>query len=172
MQFLLFLSLLISTAFAVRQTHEISPGKKITIELPEKWESVTDLYGIPLTVLGPWNDESRPAMSFVYTGMDIKKFPESELQKLFKDFKSEKESWVKEHKGELLKYEPVKKIIVGKNTANFIGAEFKINGIHFIERSYYLTCKDEVYNLKYNIRHEHLKHLQAIMGIVETFKCE
>lgn len=126
-----------------------------------------------MVALGPWNGESRPAMSFVFTGMNKKKLSASDFQKIFSEMKADKEDWVKgEHKGELVKFENLKEVKVGSNSGYFIGAEFKINGIHFIERSYYLACKDEYYNLKYNIRHEHLKHQEAIMEIVESFKCD
>jgi hypothetical protein len=54
---------------------------------------------------------------------------------------------------------------------HFIGAEFKINGIHFVERSYYLYCKDQIYNVKYTIRDEQRKYSTDLEKIVRGFKC-
>lgn len=171
---LLFLLLLSfnSFAFSKSERHDLHEGKFVTIIFPDGWETVKGLFGIPLTLLGPWENESRPAMSFLYTGMAEKNFPKSEFQKLFTDFKAEKEAWVKKHKGELVLYEPMTPVKFANAEGHFIGAEFKIDDVHFIERSYYLTCEGEVYNLKYSIRDEHRKHLKNLADAVETFRCK
>ncbi len=156
------------------ETHSIAKGKKVTVNVPEGWESADDLFGIPLTVLGPWANESRPVLLFLFTNLTEKSFAKTDFQNLFKDFQKEKDEWVKSHKGELVKYEPTTQVDYKKTGINghFIGAEFKINDINFIERSYYLYCKGEVYNLKYSIRDEHKKYVPALQKMVEDFKCE
>lgn len=172
MKWSILILLLISSAWVHAETFEISKGKKISINLPSEWEGVKDLFGLPLTVLGPWENESRPAMSFTYTGMVEKKFTKSEFEKLFADFKSDKQNWVNKHKGELLQIDPLTEVKAGNKSGYYIGSEFKINDIHFIERSYYLACNGEIYNVKYSIRDEHKKHLKGLTDIVENFKCE
>ena len=172
MKFMFLLFCFISFAFAKSESFDLNDQKKMTLNLPAGWEGVKDLYGIPVIVLGPWENESRPAMSFVYTGMKESKFPRSELQKLFVDFQSEKQKWVDQHKGKLISYEATTPVKFANSSGHFIGAQFNINGVHFIERSYYLTCLGEVYNLKYSIRKEHEKYLSTLSDLVETFQCK
>ena len=154
------------------QTFELK-GKKVSVNVLENWEVMKDLYGIPLTVLGPWANESRPVVSILPTKMQQKDISEAEFKKHFEDFKKKKDEWVQSHSGKLLSYEPATSVKFGKELAgHFICAEFEMNNIHFIERSYYLYCKGEVYNLKYSMREEHKKYLKDLQNIVEGFKCE
>lgn len=162
-----------SFAFAKTETFELASKKKVTVTYPGSWEAIRELYGIPLAILGPYANESRPVLSILPTNVKEKDHPEKDFKKIFEDFKKEKEEWVKSHKGTLLKYEPVTEVAPRKDLkGHFIGAEFKINGIHFIERSYYLYCKGEVYNLKYSIRDEHRKYIKDLQEMIGDFKCE
>ncbi len=171
MKVLFLLILYCFSAWANVQTQTIQ-DKKITIDVPQGWESVRDLYGLPLVVLGPWENKSRPAISWMYTGMTSKIMKGSEFQKLFTDFKKDKEDWLKGHAGKLLKFEEATPAKYSKDlSGHFVGAEFVVNDIHFIERSYYLYCSDEVYNVKYSIRDEHRKYLTSIDKIVGSLKC-
>lgn len=173
MKLLLLASLLCFGAYAKEEKFTLTSGKKVTVDVPQNWETAKDLFGIPLAILGPWANESRPVLSVLPTNVKSSKMPEAEFKKLFTDFKKEKDEWVKSHKGELLSYEPTTNVEFRKDLkGHFIGAEFKINGVHFIERSYYLYCKDELFNLKYSIRDEHRKYLKDLQKMVEAFKCE
>ncbi len=146
--------------------------KKIKIGLPKGWEAVKNLYGLPLVALGPWENKSRPAISWMYTGMTTKIMKDAEFQKLFVDFKKDKEEWLKGHAGTLKKFEgPTPSDFKNKLRGHYIGAEFVVNDIHFIERSYYLYCNDEVYNVKWSIREEHSKYIKDIDQIVGSLQC-
>lgn len=170
---LLSISLLSFSAWSAPETHSIDKGKKVTIAVPEGWESVKDLYGIPITVLGPWANESRPVLMYVFTHLKKSYFSQEDFEGLFKDFEKEKSDWVKTHNGTLIKYEPKTKVELRKDLqGHYIGAEFKINDIHFVERSYYLYCKEQVYNLKYSMRDEHRVHLPVLHQMIKEFKCE
>jgi hypothetical protein len=170
----LFYSTLVASAPISSLTYQdqMIQDKKIKIGLPKGWEAVKDLYGLPLVALGPWANESRPAISWMYTGMTTKIMKDSEFQKLFVDFKKDKEEWLKGHAGKLLKFDgPTTSNFENKLRGHFIGAEFVVNDVHFIERSYYLYCSDEVYNVKWSIRQEHSKYIQDIEKIVGSLQC-
>lgn len=171
---LLFIALMLSSAaYSKTETFELQDKKKVTITHPENWETIKDLYGIPLTVLGPFANESRPVLSILPTNVKQEQHSPKEFQKIFENFKSEKDEWVAGHKGKLLKYEPLTLVEPRKDLkGHFIGAEYLINKIHFIERSYYLYCKGEVYNLKYSIRDEHRKYIKELQKMIGDFKCE
>ncbi len=170
----IFVALFVAfSSFAVSAASFEVVGKKVSIEVPKNWEAVKDLFGIPLAILGPWANESRPVLSVLPTGVTSEKMPEEKFKKLFDDFKKEKDEWVQSHKGELLAYEPTTEVVFQSDLkGHFIGAEFKINGVHFIERSYYLYCKKNLFNLKYSIRDEHRKYLKDLQKMVQEFKCE
>lgn len=172
MKLLFLLSLLSFGLEAKVESFTLSGGKKVSVDVPEKWESAKDLFGIPLAVLGPWANESRPVLSILPTNVKKEMKSPEEFKKFFEDFKKEKEEWVQSHNGELLKYEPATSVDLKKDlVGHFIGAEFKINNIHFIERSYYLYCNGELFNLKYSIRDEHRKYTGDLQKMVEGFKC-
>lgn len=169
--FLLFFTFSFVASAAI-ESHVVQ-DKKIKIDVPKEWEAVKDLYGLPLVVLGPWANESRPAITWMFTGMTSKIMKKEEFLKVFNDFKSDKEAWVKEHSGKLLKFEPLTEAKYNPGLyGNYIGAEFVINDVHFVERSYYLYCNNEVFNVKYSIRDEHRKYLKSIDGIIGSLKCE
>lgn len=173
MKWLLLALTISSMAHAKIASFELKDKHKVTVSHPDNWETVKELYGIPLAVLGPYANDSRPVLSILPTNVKKEQHSEAEFQKLFQDFKTEKEEWVSSHKGQLIKYEPLSLVEPRKDLkGHFIGAEFAINGIHFIERSYYLYCKGEVYNLKYSIRDEHRKYIQDLQKMIGDFKCE
>jgi hypothetical protein len=168
---LILFVLLCSSSWATVQEHTIQ-DKKIRINILSAWEPVKDLYGLPLVVLGPWENKSRPAITWVFTGMNAKHMTPEEFRKLFVTFKKEKEDWLKGHSGRLLKFEEATPIQFSpKLKGHFIGAEFMVSDVHFIERSYYLYCKDEVYNVKWSIRDEHRKFMKDLTSIVGSLEC-
>jgi len=161
-----------SGAMALVENHVIQE-KKVQIEVPKEWETVKDLYGLPLVALGPEEDETRPAIAFTFTGMTKKIMKEESFQKLFIDFRKEKDNWVRKHKGQLLKFEEMTPVKMTSDVhGHFIGAEFIVEDTHFVERSYYLYCKDEVYHVKWSMRDEHRKHMKDLDVITRSFSCK
>ena len=169
---MLYLLILFFTNYLSAETFLMKTGHKITLNVPEGWETAKDLFGLPLTVLGPFANDSRPVLGIIPTKVMSEKMPENEFKKFFDDFRKEKEEWVRSNKGELLDFDPTKSVEFKNARGHFIGAEFKINNVSFLERSYYLYCKGELYNLKYSIRGEHKKYLSDLQRMVEDFKCE
>lgn len=161
------------TAHAKKESFKLDKSKKISVTVPNTWESAQDLYGIPFTLLGPWKNESRPVITVLSTFLTQQKFNQEDLKKILSDFKDQKSSWVLSHKGQLLSFEPLEEVEFKTKVKGYhIGAEFVVNNIHYIERSYYLDCENELFNLKYSIRKEHRSQLKDIQSIVESFQCE
>jgi hypothetical protein len=172
MRVLLLLILCCSSSWAKVQEHVIQ-GKTISIDVPAEWETVKELYGMPLSALGPEENGLRPAMSFSFTGMTKKIMTVEKFQSLFKDFKQTKTKWVNKYKGKLLMFEEMTPVTFSKDIqGHFIGAEFIVDDITFAERSYYLYCKDEVYHVKWLIRDEQRKHMKDIEQILRSFSCK
>jgi hypothetical protein len=168
----LFAFFLFST-LASAKVIKLTDGQSVEVSFSEKWESSLNLYGVPLMILGPWDGESRPVLTVLPTNLTEKVFAENDLKVIFKDFQKEKEAWVGDHKGELLKYEPITAVKFSETLkGQYIGAEFKLEGTHFIERSYYLFCQGQVFNLKYSLREAHLKYLSELQEMVRSFRCK
>lgn len=160
-------------AYGKTESFALPKSKPFKINIPDGWRAVPSLFGIPLAILGPEARDKRPVLS-VYPGeTNSKVLSQADLESLFADFKQEKEKWMKEEGGELKTYEPVTKVSFGKNVSgHYIGAEYVLEGETFLERSYYLYCKEELYNLKYTFRNDQLSHLKAAQQMVENFQCD
>jgi hypothetical protein len=170
---ILFIILLMGSTFAWAETFQLPKARPFKIEIPAGWKAAPNLFGIPLAILGPQSQEKRPVLS-VYPGeLHSKTISEEKLQSLFVDFKKEKEQWMKEEGGELKSFEPLTKVNFSKAVrGHYIGAEYVLNKEHFLERSYYLYCQGELFNLKYTFRSDQLAHLQAALKMVENFTCD
>lgn len=175
MKYMSFVLLLCASfaAYSKTESFKLDKSKNISVTYPTNWESAKNLYGIPVTILGPWKNESRPVITIMSTLLTKEKFNQDDLKKILIDFKDKKNAWVLSHKGHLISFEPLEEVNYKSKVKGYhIGAEFSVSNIHYIERSYYLTCKDEVFNLKYSIRDEHRFQLKDIQSIVESFQCE
>ena len=175
---LLFLSFSFAATAAV-ETHVILektgdiPEKTISVEVPKEWQSAKDLFGLPLSLLGPEENEARPAMSFSYTGMTKKIMTPEKFRELFKEMKQGKERWATKLGAKLLMFEQPTSVAITKEiTGHFIGAEFMVQNEIFTERSYYLYCKDEVYHVKWMLREGQKKHMKDIETILRSFSCK
>ncbi len=169
----LLLAIFISTPLMAGQEKFQINERSISLNVPSGWEAVKDLFGMPLVILGPMENEARPAIMFLSLKLTPKEFDQDTFPTLFQDFKLKKEDWLKSHKGELLSFEPATAIELRKDLkGHFIGAKFKINEIEFIERSYFLSCKNNIFNVKYSLRQTHEKYLPVLQKLAGEFVCE
>lgn len=170
-----FFAILLMTSFAYGKTESfvLPKSKPFKMNISDGWRAVPNLFGIPLAILGPELKDKRPVLS-VYPGeANSKAISRTDLESLFVDFKKEKELWMQDEGGTLKSYEPITKVSFSKNlSGHFIGAEYVLEGETFVERSYYLYCKEELYNLKYTFRNDQLTHLKSAQQMVENFQCD
>jgi hypothetical protein len=170
-----FLTLLILIyPFAVMaKTEAIQYEKKIfVLTFPDDWVSEIDLFDLPITILGPMQEDYRPVISVIPTGIPSKDVKEELYKDAFLEQKAEKEKWLQEHKGKLLKFEPYTIVSLRPDLkGHFIGAEYLISGIHYIERSYFLHCGDQFVNVKYSTREELREVVPQLIKIAGSLKC-
>jgi hypothetical protein len=95
MKLLLLLGLVSFGAHAKVQSFVLEGGKKVSVDVKENWEAAKDLFGVPLTVLGPWANESRPVVTIVPTKLTKSDISEEQFKKTFENFKKEKDEWVR-----------------------------------------------------------------------------
>jgi hypothetical protein len=71
--FIVFLILTVShicnSTESVRQKIQVKNGL-ISLLIPPQWHSTKDLFGVPLTLLGPETDGARPVILFTPTGVN------------------------------------------------------------------------------------------------------
>ena len=171
--FLILNLIFMSVSSAAIETHKIEAEKIIKIDVPAGWESAKNLFGIPLSILGPFDKDSRPALMVLYTNLSMRNFNKAEFEAHFMKFRAEKDAWVRSHGGSLTSFTEVTKTKLSPTVEGvYIGSEFVIKGITFSERSFYVYCDEDVYNIKWSIREAHKKHLPVLEKIVSSFQCK
>jgi hypothetical protein len=145
----------------------------VSLSLPLNWQSVLDLYGMPLTILGPTVDGSRPVISFTPTKLNLK-FYQKSLEQNYYEYKNGREEWVKESDGKVLEFFPytVEKGHDGMEIHR-VGYSYSINTSTYFEYSYYILCGEKLFHAKSILKKTHLQEFQKnIEDIVGSFDCK
>ena len=146
----------------------------VSITVPKDWQSAKDLFGVPLTFLGPEVSGGRPIVSFTPTGLHDYKFDQKSLEKNQEEFKVGRESWLQEKEGKSLKYFPYK-VERRKDGVEIhqIGYSYEFNEIRFFEYSYYILCDGQLFHAKVLLRLDHEKQYQKVIEeIIGSFECK
>jgi len=159
-------------ALASIQTFTLEKGT-FNMDVPEDWQQANDLFGIPLTLLGPMKDGSRPILSVTPTGQTVN-FDTAALKKTEKEYQNGRKEWVKSKGGNVISFEPYKtEKWSGITVAHVVGYRYKISEGEFNEHSFYVVCKDGLYHLKTVIRSDSEKEMNSLLNkTVKSFKCE
>jgi hypothetical protein len=145
----------------------------VSLSIPVNWQSVEDLYGMPLTLLGPTVDGSRPIISFTPTKLHIK-FDQLSLEKNYDEYKDGRGAWLKEVDGKVLEFFPYK---VEKRSDGVelhrVGYSYIFNDVTYFEYSYYIVCGEQLFHAKSILKKAHLKDFQKdIAEIIGSFDCK
>lgn len=146
----------------------------ISIVVPKGWQSAKDLFGVPLTFLGPESDGGRPIISITPTGLRDYKFDQKSLEKNQDEYKTSRESWLQEKEGKSLKYFPYK-VEHRKDGVDLhvIGYSYEFNDIIFSEYSYYIFCGGQLFHSKVLLRRNHENQYQKIIDeMIGSFECK
>jgi hypothetical protein len=172
-----------------RMTLELNSAK-VTIDVPEKWEAVKDLFNLPITLLSPDHSPGPPAMvedfkarrsalTLIPTGAKqvtlLREGLEKEQGEYFKDKKSDIESGggvllskIPYHFESLIQ-EPTQGVPEGIHS---IGVKFRIGTQTFTEISHYLVCDQQIFLLKGMIHEEDRDtDEKMIESMVRSFRC-
>jgi hypothetical protein len=141
---------------------------KFNIDLPKNWREAKDLYGIPVTLLGP-SVSSRPRaiVQVIPTDAPFVKMSEADARSFGEKYAEGRKAWVRAQGGEL--YETIPgKFEEGKLTA---GVSYRLNQKSFLERTYYVNCPKKLYHLKIVLNFENKSELSDCESIVRSFSC-
>ena len=155
------------------------PTGSVKVEVPEKWQNVSDLFGMPLMLLGPEKGGGRPVISVTPTGKAVSGrngiyFDAAELERSQKDYRAGREAWLKKYGGKSLSYVPYRvEKWEGVPEAHVLGYRYSLQGAEFAENTYYVICKDKLFHLKTLMRASHEKDYASTLDqAVRSFKCE
>ena len=141
---------------------------KFKINVPENWREANDLYGIPVTLLGP-SVSPKPRAIVQIIPTDAPKVPMSEkdARGFGEKYAEGRKNWVREQGGQIYEILPGK-FEDGKLSA---GVSYRINQKSYLERTYYVNCPKKLYHLKIVLNLENQDELSDCESIVRSFAC-
>lgn len=147
--------------------------QKFSIDVPEGWREVKDLYGIPVTILGPVQNQTRAVVQVIPTPLkeiDIK----AENAKGFGEKYAEgRHRWLKEQNGQLIELQPGRfEVLKDGSKMLYAGVSYQMNKKAFIERTFYVSCPKKIFHLKVVQNFELVKELHKSEAIVRSFQCK
>lgn len=144
-----------------------------SINVPSGWREVKDLYGIPVTIMGPVQNKTRAVVQVIPTPLkdiDIK----AENAKAFGEKYAEgRHKWLKAQNGKLIellagRFETLK----DGSKMLYAGVSYQMNQKAFIERTFYVSCPKKIFHLKIVQNFELVKDLPESEAIVRSFQCK
>jgi hypothetical protein len=123
---------------------------KVQFNVPAQWKVVTDLYGMPITLLGPDRGGERAVLSVQHTPTTNYNFDQKELARTQNDYYTGRKQWLEtEEQGKFVSKIPYHQLYQGTNLDGFeIGFRYQIHGNQFEERSAQVNCGGHLYLLK------------------------
>jgi hypothetical protein len=159
-------------AWAATTSFNLSRGY-VELNVPENWQTTKDLFGMPLQILGPFENGSRPVIAITPTGIAVEKLDANKIAKEQKDYSAGRQKWLSKYGGKAIEFYPYKEEKWGNGTVvHSIGYRYQLAGNEFSERSYFAICSGKLYHLKTLLRKAHeTAYGDAVNGIVKSFRC-
>lgn len=146
---------------------------EIEMNIPSNWQSVEDLYGMPLMILGPEVEEKRPVISVVSTNISNISFDKNSVKESSDSYTEGRKEWLAEKSGVLIKFIPYNELNWRNvEQVHSIGYVYELNKHQFIETTYYVSCKNKLFNLKTLTTSNHTKYNSEMDKIMRSFKCK
>lgn len=148
-------------------------GHKFSIDVPEGWREVKDLYGIPVTVLGPVQNQTRAVVQVIPTPLKEVEIKLENAKAFGEKYAEGRRKWLKEQNGTLIElvgghFETLK----DSSPMLYAGVSYQMNKKAFIERTFYVKCPKNIFHLKIVQNFELVKQLDASEAIVRSFQCK
>jgi hypothetical protein len=123
---------------------------KVQFNVPAQWKVVTDLYGMPITLLGPDRGGERAVLSVQHTPTTNYTFDQKELARTQDDYYTGRKEWLEtQEQGKFVSKIPYHALYQGTNLDGFeIGYRYQIHGNQFEERSVQVNCDGRLYLVK------------------------
>ncbi len=143
-------------------------AKEYSIKIPEGWREVKDLYGIPVTLLGPSvSPKPRAVIQIIPTNLPPAKMNDSEAVAFGMKYAEGRKLWIKEQDGEIYELVPGK----FENNRMVAGVSYRLNQKSYIERTHYVNCPKQIFHLKIILNYENREQLSESESVVRSFSC-
>lgn len=155
---------------------------KFDVNLPGDWKEVIDLYGVPVTLLGPFEEKSRSRaiIQIVPSPIDPKKVKgkgygnlnDEQLEKIGTEYLSMRKIALEKSgaKIEQVHTPRLRKIKSGQDLLE-VGIRYFMEEKGFTVLSSYVFCPKELYNIRIFLRDGNLSKLPLAREIVGSFQC-
>lgn len=123
---------------------------KVLLNAPEGWRVERDLYGMPITVLGPERNGERAILNLQHTTIENLDFDHAMLKKTQKEYFDGRREWLSTLEGaRLLSTIPYRELSWKNGNEGYeIGVKYRLRGLDFEEKSIEVTCGNRLYFLK------------------------
>lgn len=147
---------------------------KVKIDAPKDWKIETDLYGVPVTALGPERGGERAVVLIQHTALTEARFDEKELNSQKDEYITARKEWLA--KADNATFEVALPAVYHSQASRLTGYEFgyryRLREHRFEERSLQLSCAGKVYLVKtLSSEKNTAQDLNALSKIVAGFDC-
>jgi hypothetical protein len=168
--FLIFFCGMTPTAFSKSLTWKDST---FSINVPSGWKEVKDLYGIPVTILGPVQNQTRAVVQIIPTSIKAIDIKPENAKGFGEKYAEGRKIWLKAQNGVMIE------LLAGRfdtlkdgSHMLYAGVSYQMNKKAFIERTFYISCPKNIFHLKIVQNFELVKQLADSEDIVRSFQCK
>lgn len=131
---------------------------------------MNDMFGIPVTLMGPFNKSinARPIIQIIPTDQKPMPMSEKDVITFDKNYANGRKKWLNENNGNLIKLIPAK--LEGKSILT-AGVEYSMTGKGYVVRTFYINCPENLYNLKIFLHAGLADYLPVAEETVRSFSC-
>ncbi len=163
---------LATTAPAIAETFKLEKGL-VKVDVPRGWESVEDLYGMPLALLGEEKEGRRPVIFVTPTGVNNITFDSKALAKESKEYESGRRRWLASVGGSPTNFRKYASVQwPGANEVHSFGFDYELNGAKFSENSYYVVCNGALYHIKSLLPSDVADQASSVEKSLRSFSCK
>lgn len=169
--FLFLLSgIIASPSFAKSLTWKDST---FSINVQDGWKEAKDLYGIPVTLLGPIRNQTRPIVQIIPTSIDDIAIKPENAKGFGEKYAVGRKDWLSKQNGKLIELLPGRyEVLKSGSKMLYAGVSYQINQKAFIERTFYISCPKKIFHLKIVQNFELVSALKDSEDVVRSFACK
>ena len=144
-------------------------NQKLIIDLPHGWSHQLNYWGLPLAFINSSKNITIAVSELVQINPLL---TETEKQNYFADYKLGRLAWLSQASGRLVKFYELEVMQKKQAVSGLVfGYVYKLGQTTFHEKSYYLTCKNVSYNLKYLIDQSQMESMDTIDAMIRGIGC-
>ncbi|MGE4233624.1 MAG: hypothetical protein AB7F43_09875 [Bacteriovoracia bacterium] len=169
------LGLLLQSTLSFASLEHVRDDKgNFKIHVPSQWQSNRNLFGMPFSMLGPYQKgKRRPIVIIIPMGNAGQDMPKVSL-KDNNHYRAGREKWLRKVGGKSLAFYPYSEEKIGAHTRGFsVGYRYFAGNTVFEEHTYYVTCKKKLYNFKtITTSTDRDSTKKTILESLRSFDCE